>query len=119
MSNNRNRGNSYERVKRLELISCGYKDVVTTRSESRNMDALGIDLMGQSLPFYVQCKLSNNRAFNHHKWYKERLERLPTDKPTFIFNKITSKSKSGRFMEDGEYVTLRINDFYKLLKHEI
>ena len=78
------------------------------------MDALGIDLMGQSLPFYVQCKLSNNRAFNHKKWYDERLERLPDDKPTIIFNKITEKSKSGRFMETGEYVIMRIDDFYKL-----
>lgn len=116
MSNNRNRGNGLERAYRRKLIDIGYEDVVTTRSESRNMDALGIDLMGASLPFYIQVKSSNNRAFNHHRWYNERLEKLPDDKPTIVFNRITKKSEAGRFMTDGEYVTLRMEDFLTMIE---
>ena len=115
MSNNRNRGNSLERSYRLKLIELGYKDVTTTRNESRSMDALGIDLMGNSLPFYVQVKSTNNRIFNHKKWYDERDEKLPVDKPTIVFNRITKKSEKGRFMTDGEFVVLKLEDFLNMI----
>jgi len=115
VTNSRNRGNSFERAKRRELIQIGYPDVVTSRSESRSMDARGVDLLGASLPCYVQCKLSNGRHFNHHRWYMERNDMLPDDKPTVVFNKVTKRTESGRFIEEGEYAVMPLTFFYQLL----
>ena len=116
MANSRRRGIRYELDKRLELINVGYDDVVTTRSESRALDARGVDLFGQSMPFYVQCKLTNGKPFNHKKWFSDYVERLPNDKPVVVFNRITFKSDKGRFINDGEFAIMKLTDFYELIR---
>jgi hypothetical protein len=112
MSNNRTRGNGYERTIANELRELGFEDVVTSRAESRNMDNRGVDLFGDSLSFHIQCK----NSINYPK-ISELLnsELLPTDKPLAIFHKKTKKAKVN-FISEGEYVYLKKEDFYKLIK---
>ena len=114
MSNSRNRGNSYERLIVNELKNIGFKDVVTSRAESRNMDARKVDVFGSSLPVNIQCK-NTKENFKVADYYNENEEFFPKDKPLVIFHKKTKKAKT-RFMTQGEFVYLKKEDFYNILK---
>lgn len=109
--NNRTAGNGYERAIVRELKEYGYSDAVTTRSESRNMDNRGVDIMGDNLPVYIQCKNSQNTP-NIHKLLTSKL--LPNDKPVVVFHKKTKKSAKN-FVKEGEYVYMTKEDFYNML----
>ena len=113
---NRNRGNGYERLIVKELKELGY-DAVTSRAESRNMDNRGIDIFSppycsNPLPVHIQCK---NTVINPH--YEDLLtsELLPNDKPTVVVHRKTKKANS-RFVTQGDYVIIKKNDFYNLIK---
>ena len=112
MPNNRTRGNQYERDLVNELKELGFKDVVTSRAESRNMDNKGVDVFGDSLPVHIQAK-------NYTKYPDINSlltsELLPNDKPTVIIHKKTKKANT-RFMTQGEYVYMKKEDFYNLIK---
>ena len=109
--NNRTAGNSYERKIVNELKELGFTDAVTTRSESRNMDNRGVDIMGDNLPIYIQCKNSQNTP-NIHDLLTSKL--LPKSKPVVIFHKKTKKA-SKNFVVQGEYIYLKKEDFYNML----
>lgn len=112
MSNrNRNAGHAYERKIRKELVDIGFDDVVTSRSESRNMDNRGVDLFGDSLPFHVQCKRSKQNL-NSHDLIKR--ENAPTDKPIIIFHDKVIR-RGSRFRSLGEFVTMEKSVFYEIL----
>ena len=55
---NRRRGNDYERKIAKELRELGFSGVVTSRSESKNMDNNKVDLIDteNKLPCYIQLK---------------------------------------------------------------
>ena len=114
--NNRTAGNNYERLIVKELKELGYGDAVTARSESRNMDARKVDVFGKSLPVNIQCKTTKDN-FKVAEYYKENKDIFPNDKPLVIFHKKTKKNKL-KFISEGEYVYLKKDDFYKLLKYE-
>jgi len=118
MGSNRNRsaGHSLERLIVRELKELGY-DAVTARAESRNMDNRGIDIFSppycsNPLPVHIQCK---NTVINPH--YEDLLtsELLPNDKPTVVVHRKTKKANS-RFVTQGDYVIIKKNDFYNLIK---
>lgn len=108
---NRTAGNGFERTIVNELKLLGYKDISTTRAESRNLDNKGIDIMGE-IPFYVQCKYSQNNP-NYVKLLKSPL--LPTDRPTIVIHRKCKKSNV-RFVTEGDFVILTKEHFYNLLK---
>lgn len=115
MSNNRRRGNSYEVKIMNELKGLGFNDISTSRSESRNMDNRGIDIFGDSMPFYVQCK-NYVKYPNIHELLTSEL--LPTDKPMMVIHQKTKKA-SKNFMTEGEYVYMKKDVFYDLIKPKI
>ena len=115
-SRNRVAGHNLERLIVKELKELGY-DAVTARAESRNMDNRGIDIFSppycsNPLPVHIQCK---NTVINPH--YEDLLtsELLPDDKPTVIVHRKTKKANS-RFVTQGDYIIMKKNDFYNLIK---
>ncbi len=114
MRNNRTAGNNYERKIVNELKDLGFSDTVTSRSESRNMDAKKVDVFGKSLPIHIQCKNTKDN-FKIADYYQENEKIFPDDKPVVIFHKKTKKVTS-KFITQGEFVYLKKEDFYKLLE---
>jgi len=100
-SRNRTAGNNYERQVAKELREFGF-DAVTSRSESRNLDARGIDLVS-NFPLKPQMKCSINQP-NVHKLLEET-------EANIIFFKKTEKAKK-KFVTKGEYIMMKKEDFY-------
>ena len=120
---NRNAGNGYERKIVNELKGMNFPSVITSRSESRNMDNAGVDIFDTKqnpnegeriLPVHIQCKNSKTNV-NYHKLLTS--EDLPDDKDTVIFHKKTEKV-GNRFYGRGEYVIMKKETFYDLLNHK-
>lgn len=106
MSNrNKTAGSNYERQIAAELRDLGF-DAVTSRSESRSLDNAGVDLV-TDFPLAPQMKISVNQP-NVHRLLTET-------KAEIIFFKKMEKAYRN-FMPKGEYVMLRKEDFYKILK---
>ena len=64
MRNNRTAGNSYERLIVNELKELGFTGVVTSRAESRNMDAKKVDVFsveGTNTPLPVNIQTKNTK----------------------------------------------------------
>lgn len=115
-SRNRSAGHGLERSIVKELKELGY-DAVTARAESRNMDNRGIDIFSppycsNPLPVHIQCK---NTVINPHYETLLTSELLPDDKPTVVIHRKTKKANT-RFITQGEYVILKKQDFYNLIK---
>ena len=118
---NRTAGHAYERQVVRELKNMGFKTVITSRSESRNMDNAGVDIFDTEdepqdenhyiLPIHIQCKNSKTNV-NYHNLLTSEL--LPKDKETVIFHKKTEKV-GNKFMPRGEYVIMTKELFYELL----
>lgn len=98
----RNKGNNYEREKAKEWRELGYDKCVTSRSESKNTDDLGVDLMFTG-DFNVQCKAQEKLNGN----YFDILKSMPDEGINIIMHKRSHK---------GEVVVLNKEDFYKLIK---
>ena len=80
--NSRNKGCAFERTIVNELRDeLFFEDAVTSRAESRNMDAKGVDICG--VPFHVQCKAYDSTTPK----YMELLDGMPDDQPPVIFHK--------------------------------
>lgn len=109
--NNRTAGHNWELqcVKKLKDI---YPDVCTSRAESRNRDALKVDLCYTDF-LNVQCK-----SYAKHLKYDDILDEMPEEEGQMnvIFDKQTRKSKKGRFMQRGQYVHMHLEDFVELIK---
>ena len=110
---NRNRGNGYERDIVNELKSLGFEGVVTSRSESRNMDNSGVDIFDPDgdFPFYIQNKAYQNYPKLHDLINGENVNKK---KPILVFHKKMIKRKT-RFFTEGEYVSMEKSVFYNLL----
>lgn len=112
--NNRTAGNNFERQIVGELKDLGFTDAVTSRAESRNMDARKVDVFGASLPVHIQCK-NTQENFKVADYYAKNSEFFPPDKPVVIIHKKTKKA-GVKFMTQGEFVYMRKEDFYEMLK---
>ena len=109
---NRTAGNNFERKIVNELKELGFEDVVTSRAESRNMDNKGVDIFGHNFPYYIQCK--NSKTYQKlHELITSEL--LPTDKPTLVFQRKTRKANT-KFVTEGDYVSMKKEVFYEILK---
>lgn len=107
---NRTAGHNYERQVTRELNDMGYQ-MVTARSESRNADNSGIDILGD-FPFYIQCKVMEKYP-KLNELINNKRERF-LDRSIIVFHKKVRKAKS-RFTTEEEFVTMTKADFYKLI----
>lgn len=110
MPNNRRRGNQYEVDLMNRFKEWGFEDCVTSRSESKNRDDQGVDLM--KIPFNVQAKNEARRVP-----YERLLERMPDDADfNCVIHRFTEK-KGERFYKKGEYVIMEFKSFEKLISN--
>jgi len=80
--NARKKGATYELQIRDFFRELGFKDCVSSRSESKNMDDKGVDLCYTG-PFYAQMKAVENLGSIHNV-----LEKMPKeDKMNVVFHK--------------------------------
>jgi len=100
MINSRAKGHAYELQIVNRLKELGY-DAVTSRSESKRMDDLGVDIIDNT-DFYIQCKAVEKLKPSLH----DILSRMPTDKVPVVYHKRNNK---------GSTVTLKQEDFERIL----
>lgn len=92
----------------------GYDGVVTSRSQSKRMDDMKIDLidLNDKLPFYCQLKCTSNVP----NYFKIRSQCPLTDKPfVLFFNRQEVKDGQVNMSSAGEVVMVDKEFFYKLL----
>lgn len=111
---NRKRGHAYETkiVKELKEIT-GDEDLCTSRSESKKLDDMKIDIAdpNNTLPFY--CQLKATQATPAIK--KLNSEVGKTDKPLVIFWN-AQEARDKKQISVGEYCILPKEFFYTLFK---
>lgn len=116
-SYSKTKGSNYERqiVNELKEIS-GNDNLCTSRSESKKLDDMKIDIADPDkvLPFYVQCKKTQNlpsvKKLNDDVGLKDR--------PLAIFwNAQELKEGNINITSQGEYVVITKKFFYDLLKN--
>ena len=96
-----------------ELRDLGFDKVVSTRSESKRLDDLGVDLVQLPhpevpLPCYIQVKKTLDTP-------KEALTDVELEKPLVVIHQKVNK-RGTRFFTEGQYVIMQKEFFYKLLK---
>jgi len=109
--NNRTAGHNWER-ECVKLLSEFFPDVVTSRSESKRRDDQKVDLCYTDY-LNVQCKTLKDRVD-----YISILKEMPEEEGQLnvIFEKKTSKSPKGRFITQGKYVHMTLDDFIDLIR---
>lgn len=109
----RNRGHAYERkiVNELKNIT-GDEDLCTSRSESKKLDNMKIDIAdpNNTLSFYCQIKSTQQTP----QIKKINLEVGKKDKPLVIFWN-AQESRDAKQISVGEYCILPKEFFYKLI----
>ena len=106
MSNrNRNAGNGYE-LKILKKLKELFPDILTSRNESRSMDAKGVDFVNTK-PFNFQCKLSITKPSY------DVLERMPEGINVVIHGHVVKAEKN--FVKKEDYVIMKLDDFIDLI----
>jgi hypothetical protein len=109
-SRNRNAGHGWERECR-ELLLRYFPNVKTSRAESKSRDDEKVDLCNTG-HLNIQCKNVCTRVN-----YVDLLNEMPDEEGqiNMIFEKKTRKTPSGRFLMEGKYVHLRLEDMLKLM----
>lgn len=114
-SYSKSKGNAYEVQIAKELAYCGYPNVVTSRSESKNMDDKKVDLIDKDgrLPINIQLKKTQNIPS-----YFRIAEECPLkDKPfCIIWNAQKLKEGQVNISSVGEIALIPKQFFYELLK---
>jgi DNA modification methylase len=100
--NGKKKGNAYECTKSKELKEFFGEDVITSRSESKNLDDQGVDLVHTD-PFYFQLKAVES-GINYHKVLKEMKQ--DPDHLNVVMHKRNRQ---------GEVVAMSKEDFFRLL----
>jgi hypothetical protein len=98
----RTKGHKFEQRVAKEL------DTVTTRNNSRILDAKKVDV--DTHYCYIQCKSSSSSIASNLSVLKE----MPTDKPRVVFLQHTKKAEKN-FMVLGEYAILPMEDFITII----
>ena len=106
MKRNRTAGNAFE-LQVLKKFIKFFPDILTSRNESRSMDAKKVDFCN-TYPFHFQCKLSVNTP------NFKILDEMPEGKNVLIYGKVVKANKN--FMQKETYAILKLDDFLELLK---
>jgi len=114
---NRTAGNNLERKYAIELRDIGYDNIVTSRSESRLLDAAKVDLFDSNrgspeFKYFIQVK-NTTKDLKYTDMFKD--ESRATDLPYVIMHNKTEK-RGTRFFSEGEYVIMEKNTFYNLIR---
>lgn len=110
---NKRRGNAYEQKIAKELRELGFKNVKTSRQESKSADDNKVDIVdtGNKLPCSIQLK----RTINTPQYFKIRSESTVDPKYfVLIWNK--QEAKETNICSVGEAVILDKQFFYELIK---
>ena len=111
----KSKGSNYELKLVKELKELGYEGVVTSRSESKKVDNMKVDLIDTEgkLPFHVQAKCTKNTPSYH-----AIEEACPLkDKPFVLFwNRQEIKEGNINMSSAGEVVFVPKEYFYELIK---
>ena len=106
MSNrNRDAGNGYER-EILNKIKFLFPDILTSRNESRSLDAKKVDFCNTH-PFNFQCKLQKQTP------NVEILKQMPEGKNVIVWGK--TRRASVNMVKDGDYVIMKLDTFLDLI----
>ncbi len=111
---NRTAGHNFERDIVNELKLHGFPEAVSARSESKNTDDLGIDIMGTP-GLAIQCK---NMVITPN--YHQLITEMPQEPSVanIVIHRKTKKANT-KFVTQGDYVIMRKSDFYRLLDNII
>lgn len=117
MTNVRVKGNNMERkiVEEINNLNLNY-NVGTSRFYSRYMDNMDVDIVDtpesiKRFPYHIQCKSYTSPVKYRDIFRDFKLK----DKPLIIFHEVTEK-RGSRFFKCGDYVILKKEDFYEILK---
>lgn len=116
LKNNRRRGNLYEVLIAKELRDLGFTGIVTSRSESKNMDDNKVDLIDtkKQFPLFVQLK----RTVATPQFFKICSEStVDWKKFVLIWNK--QERKGVNMCSSGELVMMSKDLFYELIKQYV
>lgn len=96
-----------------ELRDLGFDHVVSTRSESKNLDDKGVDLIQlRQAQVLLPCYLQVKKTVQMPK--VSELLSASLEKPLVIVH-IKEEKRGSRFYEVGDYVYMDKHFFYKLL----
>lgn len=117
MTNVKTKGSNLERkiVSEINDLNLGY-NVGTSRLYSRYMDNMDVDIVdtpesNKRFPYHIQCK-----SYTSPVKYKDIFSEFKLkDKPLVIIHEVTEK-RGSRFFKCGDYVIIRKEDFYEILK---
>lgn len=118
MTNVRTKGTNLERkiVSEINSLNLEY-NVGTSRLYSRYMDNMDVDIVDtpestRRFPYHIQCKSYTSPVKYKDIFSEFRLK----DKPLIIVHEVTEK-RGSRFFKCGDYVIIRKEDFYEILKN--
>jgi hypothetical protein len=106
---NRTAGNNFERYCQKKLVDI-FPNTLTSRNESRTLDALKVDLTNTD-PFYFQCKSLATKA-DYHTLINEMPQ---TNNINVVLHRFTKKANT-RFIKQEDYAILKMDDFINLIK---
>lgn len=115
---NKTKGSNFERKIVIEVndLKLGYL-VGTSRLYSRYMDNMNVDIVDtpealRKFPYHIQCK-----SYTGPIKYRDIFEQFKLkDKSLVIFHELTEK-RGSRFFKCGDFVILKKEDFYEILKN--
>ena len=102
---NRDAGNAYE-LKVLKKLKHLFPQIVTSRNESRSLDAKKVDFCFTG-PFNFQVKLSMTKPSY------DIIEDMPEGVNVIIHGQVKKSNKN--FVLKEEYVILKLDEFIKLI----
>lgn len=97
-----------------ELTDLGFDKVVTTRSESKRLDDMGVDIMQLPSPLFpLPCYFQSKKALKAPTF---DLVEAELDKPLVVIY-MKQEKKGSRFFTVGEYAIMKKEFLYKLLQY--
>lgn len=114
---NKTKGSNLERkiINEINEFGLGF-DLGSSRYYNRYMDDMKVDIVDKPLsvkkfPYHIQCKSITGYVKYHDIFADFKLK----DKPLVIFHELTEKHGT-RFFKLQDYVILKKEDFYELIK---
>lgn len=105
---NRDAGHRYE-LNILGKLKELFPDILTSRNESRSLDAKKVDFCNTK-EFNFQCKLSINQP------NVRILDQMPSGKNVIVYGKV--EKANTHFVKKGDYVIMKLSTFIELAELE-
>lgn len=113
--NQKQRGNRFERYVVNQLKKIGFSEAATSRLMSKQMDNLGIDIVG--VPYLIQCKYGKQKGIKYSEVIKNISDNTQKMKELNQLPIIIFHTTDGR-KEENKLIIMREKDLWKLLKTE-